>query len=48
MCEGWYLVITSHGFTYLKAVDDEEAAWSALDLSQAQSSFLIDIIPYEQ
>lgn len=48
MSDDWYLIITSHGFTHIKAADDEEAAWAALDISQAQSSFLIDIIPYEK
>ena len=42
-----YIVITLDGLTIIKAVDDEEAAWSALDISQDQSSPLIDVIPYD-
>lgn len=42
-----YLVITMDGLTIIRADDDEEAAWAALDISHAQSSHLIDVINYD-
>ena len=42
-----YLVITMDGLTIIQADDDEEAAWTALDISHVQSSHLIDVINYD-
>lgn len=47
MKENRYLVITSDGLYFIQADDCEEAAWSALDIAQDQSSHLIDVINYE-
>ena len=42
-----YIVVTLDGLTIIKAIDDEEAAYVALAISQDQSSPLIDVIPYD-
>ena len=47
MKENRYLIITSDGLYFIQADDSEEAAWTALDITQGQSSQLIDVINYE-
>ena len=43
-----YCVITSNGLYFVRCSDDEEAAYTALDIAQDQSSDLIDVFNYEK